>query len=196
MPYGYRGNSVIKHAAETYDNVVLVGGFSKAYSSLLAFVACPTEVKDLLKVAAPPYLYSGPSPVASLATVLAGFDVNERRGDALRGHLHDMTARILDTLDGLGVATPNRSGFPIVEVPLRDHTRIADVGHFLFERGVYVTLAAFPLVPKNEVGFRFQVTAANTHAEVDMAIAGIEALAEMGELRLVTDAVEALEQAA
>ena len=195
-PYGHRGNSVIRHAGETYENVVLVGGFSKAYSSLLAFVACPTEVKDLLKVAAPPYLYSGPSPVASLATVLAGFDVNERRGDALRGHLHDMTARILDTLHGLGVATPNRSGFPIVEVPLRDHTRIGEVGRFLFDRGVYVTLAAFPLVPKNEVGFRFQVTAANTPAEVDMAIAGIEALAEMGELRLVTDDVEALEQAA
>src|ERR687884_1618675 len=82
MPYGHRGNSVIRHAGETYDNVVLVGGFSKAYSSLLAFVACPTEVKDLLKVAAPPYLYSGPSPVASLATVLAGFAVNERRGGA------------------------------------------------------------------------------------------------------------------
>src|SRR3954467_10992998 len=194
MPYGYRGNSVIKHAAETYENVVLIGGFSKAYSSLLAFVACPTDVKDLLKVAAPPYLYSGPSPVASLATVLAGFDVNERRGDTLRGHLHAMTARILDTLHGLGVATPNRSGFPIIEVPLRDHTRIAAVGELLYRRGVYVTLAAFPLVPKNEVGFRFQVTAANTHAEVDMAIAGIEPLAEMGELKLVTD-VEVAEAA-
>src|SRR3954453_16080910 len=161
--YGMRGNSIIRHVDETYDNLVLVGGFSKAYSSLLAFIACPTDVKDLLKVAAPPYLYSGPSPVASLATVLAGFDVNERRGDALRAHLHGMTARILDTLHGLGVATPNRSGFPIIEVPLRDHRRIAAVGEFLYERGVYVTLAAFPLVPKNEVGFRFQVTAANKH---------------------------------
>jgi pyridoxal phosphate enzyme (YggS family) len=37
------------------DDVVLVGGFSKAYSSLLAFIACPTEVKDLLKV---PNLYA------------------------------------------------------------------------------------------------------------------------------------------
>jgi 8-amino-7-oxononanoate synthase len=196
MPYGHRGNSVIRHAGETYENVVLVGGFSKAYSSLLAFVACPTEVKDLLKVAAPPYLYSGPSPVASLATVLAGFDVNERRGDAIRRDLHDMTARILDTLHRLGVARPNRSGFPIIEVPLRDHTRIAAVGELLYRRGVYVTLAAFPLVPKDEVGFRFQVTAANTHAEVDMAIAGIEALAEMGELRLVTDEVPTLERVA
>src|SRR3954464_10639539 len=142
-PYGHRGNSVVRHAGETYDNVVLVGGFSKAYSSLLAFVACPTDVKDLLKVAAPPYLYSGPSPVASLATVLAGFDVNERRGDALRPRLHGLTSRILDCLDRLGVATPNRSGFPIIEVPLRDLTRIAAVGEFLFCRGLYVTPAAF-----------------------------------------------------
>src|SRR4051812_19067868 len=194
-PYGHRGNSVVRHAGETYDNVVLVGGFSKAYSSLLAFVACPTDVKDLLKVAAPPYLYSGPSPVASLATVLAGLDVNEARGDALRKDLAAMTGRILDTLHGLGVATPNRSGFPIIEVPLRDHTRIAEVGEFLYRRGVYVTLAAFPLVPKNEVGFRFQVTAANTNAEVDTAIAGIEALAEMGELKLVTDEPAAREAA-
>jgi 8-amino-7-oxononanoate synthase len=52
--YGSRGNSVVRHAGETYDDVVLIGGFSKAYSSLLAFIACPTEVKDLLKVAAPP----------------------------------------------------------------------------------------------------------------------------------------------
>src|SRR6185312_3353397 len=196
LPYGYRGNSVVRHAAETYENVVLIGGFSKAYSSLLAFIACPTDVKDLLKVAAPPYLYSGPSPVASLATVLAGFDVNESRGDALRARLHGLTGRILDCLDRLGVATPNRSGFPIIEVPLRDHARIATVGEFLYRRGVYVTLAAFPLVPKNEVGFRFQVTAANTDAEVDRAIAGLEALAELGELRLVGDEVPALGAAA
>src|SRR6185312_1849908 len=195
-PYGMCGNSIVRHCDETYDNLVLVGGFSKAYSSLLAFIACPTDVKDLLKVAAPPYLYSGPSPVASLATVLAGFDVNESRGDALRARLHGLTGRILDCLDRLGVATPNRSGFPIIEVPLRDHARIATVGEFLYRRGVYVTLAAFPLVPKNEVGFRFQVTAANTDAEVDRAIAGLEALAELGELRLVGDEVPALGAAA
>src|SRR5215207_5086229 len=98
-PYGMRGNSVVRHAGETYDGIVLVGGFSKAYSSLLAFIACPTDVKNLLKVAAPPYLYSGPSPVASLATVLAGFDVNEARGDALRARLWRVTDRVLATLD-------------------------------------------------------------------------------------------------
>jgi len=182
-PYGMRGNSVVRYAGETYDGIVLVGGFSKSYSSLLAFIACPPELKQLLKVAAPPYLYSGPSPVASLATVLAGFDVNERRGDALRAHLHGLTTRVTDALRRLDIATPNRSGFPIIEIPLRDHERIDAVGRFLFDRGVYVTLAAYPLVPKDEVGFRAQVTAANTVEEVDMLIDALTVLAERGELR-------------
>jgi 8-amino-7-oxononanoate synthase len=184
-PYGMRGNSVVRHSGESYESLVLVGGFSKAYSSLLAFIACPTEVKNLLKVAAPPYLYSGPSPVASLATVLAGFDVNATRGDDLRRRLWRHSERVLRGLERLGVATPNRSGLPIVEVPLRDHGRIAEVGQLLFDRGVYVTLAAFPLVPKTEVGFRIQLTAANTDTEIDMLMGALEELAAAGELRSV-----------
>ena len=119
-------------------------------------------MKRLLKTAAPPYLYSGPSPVASLATTLAGLDVNERRGDALRADLWAKTRRVLDGLDTLGVRTPNRDGFPIVEVPLGHAEQIGDVGRFLFESGIYVTLAAYPLVPRDEVGFRIQLTSANT----------------------------------
>lgn len=182
-PYGSRGNSIVCHFDESYDNLILVGGFSKSYSSLLAFIACPTAVKDLLKVAAPPYLYSGPSPVASLATVLAGLEVNERRGDALRDELERLTRRTLDGLERLDVFTPNRSGLPIIEIPLRDHGQIDSVGRFLFERGVYVTLAAYPLVPKDEVGFRVQLTAANTDAEVDMLLVALEELAARGVLR-------------
>jgi len=183
-PYGARGNGIVRHAGESYENIVLVGGFSKAYSSLLAFIACPSDVKDLLKVAAPPYLYSGPSPVASLATVLSGFGVNEKRGDALRSNLWRLSDRVLTALRRLGVETPNRSGLPIIEVPLRDHGRIDAVGRFLFDRGVYVTLAAYPLVPKDEVGFRIQLTALNTDDEVDTLIAALEELTAGEELRL------------
>jgi 8-amino-7-oxononanoate synthase len=191
-PYGMRGNGIVRHAGETYDNLVLVGGFSKSYSSLLAFIACPTEIKRMLKVAAPPYLYSGPSPVASLATVLAGFDVNDRRGDALRAKLHGLAARVLDALGRLGVATPNRSGLPIVEVPLRDHRSIDAVGRYLFDHGIYVTLAAYPLVPKSEVGFRAQLTAANTDEEVDALVRALEELTGRGLLRTADDLVGTL----
>ncbi len=165
--YGVRGNSIVRHAAESYENVVLVGGFSKAYSSLLAFIACPTALKQVLKTAAPPYLYSGPSPVASLATVLEGLRVNDARGDQLRAALHHLTWRVLDRLRKLGVHTPNHSGFPIIEVPLADPDSVDEVGNMLFDRGIYVTMAVYPLVPRDEVGFRLQLTAANTDEQVD-----------------------------
>jgi 7-keto-8-aminopelargonate synthetase-like enzyme len=166
-PYGRRGNSIVRHVNETYDDIVLVGGFSKSYSSLLAFIALPTWLKDHLKVAAAPYLYSGPSPVASLATVLAGFDVNDGRGDEIRASLHRKTAKVLQTASELRLTTPNTSGLPIIEVPLQNADDIDEVGRFLYESGIYVTLAAYPLVPRAEVGFRVQVTAANGDDEID-----------------------------
>ncbi|AGZ41678.1 aminotransferase class I/II-fold pyridoxal phosphate-dependent enzyme [Actinoplanes friuliensis] len=166
-PYGARGNAVVKHTGGTYENIVLVGGLSKSYSSLLAFIACEPAVKRHLKITCPPYLYSGPVPTASLATAHAGLDVNAERGDALRAHLHHLTARVLDQLDAFGVKTPNESGFPLIEVPLRDPALLQPVGRALLDRGAYVTLAPYPGVPRDEVGFRIQLTAANTDAEVD-----------------------------
>jgi 8-amino-7-oxononanoate synthase len=176
-PYGMRGNAVVRHHGESYDNVVLVGGFSKAYSSMLAFVACPTELKERLKVVAPPYLYSGPTSTAALASVLAGLDVNAARGDAIRADLHRKTKRILDHLVALNVYTPNTSGFPVIEIPLRDADDLHQVGESLLARGIYATLAPYPGVPRSLIGFRIQVTAANTDEQVDALLATLSWLA-------------------
>jgi 8-amino-7-oxononanoate synthase len=181
--YGQRGNSIIRHLGETYDSIVLVGGFSKAYSSLLAFLALPTELKRLLKTTAPPYMYSGPSPMASLATVLEGFKINERDGDELRSSIHRMTWRVLDALRELGIYTRNTSGYPIIEVPLADADQIDGIGRFLFDRGIYATLAAYPIVPRDEVGFRVQITAANTDEQISHLLDVLRLLADRFQMR-------------
>jgi 8-amino-7-oxononanoate synthase len=184
--YGVRGNSIVRHVDESYENIILVGGFSKAYSSLLAFLACPSAVKRVLKTAASPYLYSGPSPVASLATTLEGLRVNEERGDVLRAELSRLTHRVLDGVHALGIATPNRSGFPVIEIPLADPDSIGAVGDLLFDRGIYVTMAAYPLVPRDEVGFRLQLTAANTDEQIDHLLVVLDEVAERFKLRDAT----------
>jgi 8-amino-7-oxononanoate synthase len=182
-PYGVRGNGVVRHLGESYDHVVLTGGFSKAYSSLLAFVACPSALKRLLKVAAPPYLYSGPSPIASLASALVGLQINDTRGDELRAVLHARTRRVLDHLDKLGVTTLNTSGFPIIEVPLQDPDDLPRAGRFLLDHGIYATLAFYPGVPRHQVGFRLQLTAANTDQQVTQLLAALDQLADTIPLR-------------
>jgi 8-amino-7-oxononanoate synthase len=182
-PYGRRGNGVVRHLGQAYDRIVFTAGFSKAYSSLLAFIACPTPIKRLLKITAPPYLYSGPSPVASLASAQLGLRVNASRGDELRAMLYGKTRRVLDHLEKLGAATLNTSSFPIIEVPLADADDLDRVGRLLFERGMYTTLAFYPGVPRNEVGFRLQLTAIHTADQVDELLVVLDELADRGVLR-------------
>ena len=164
--YGRRGNGIVRYAGEGYENVVLVGGFSKAYSAQPAFIACTTALKRMLKTAAAPYLFSGPSDVASLALVLEGLRVNHARGDRLRAELHRLTGRVLDRVRELGIATSNQSGLPIIVLPVAEPQRLGEVGDALFDRGIYATIAVYPLVPRDEVGIRLHVTAANTDEQV------------------------------
>jgi 8-amino-7-oxononanoate synthase len=71
-----------------------------------------------------------------------------------------------------------------VEVPLADPDDLGKVGAVMYERGIYVTLAFYPGVPREEVGFRLQITAANTDEQVSELIEVLDELASTGRLRL------------
>jgi 8-amino-7-oxononanoate synthase len=83
----------------------------------------------------------------------------------------------------LGIYTPNVDDTPIIELPLAAGHDIDAVGRKLWSRGIYVTLAAYPLVPRDQVGFRVQVTAANTDAELEELNAVLTEFATDGLLR-------------
>jgi 8-amino-7-oxononanoate synthase len=65
------------------------------------------------------------------------------------------------------VQTPNTSGFPLIEIPLKDGDNLLPVARMLLDCGLYVTLAPYPGVPKDQVGFRIQMTAAHTDEQID-----------------------------
>ena len=46
-----------------------------------------------------------------------------------------------------------------------------------------MTLAAYPLVPKTEVGFRIQITSANSQAEIEQLVDVVGELANAFDLR-------------
>jgi hypothetical protein len=85
------------------------------------------------------------------------------------------------------VHTPNVSGAPIVEIPLNNPDDLDVVSRLLWDAGIYVTLAPYPLVPRSSVGFRVQLTAANSDEEVDQLLAAITDLAERSMLRASYD---------
>jgi 8-amino-7-oxononanoate synthase len=172
-PYGRRGNGVVRHFGLSYDNILYVSGLSKAYSSLAAFIACPKKLKSHLKCNVTAYLVSGPIPTAALATALAGLELNDREGDQWRDQLYVYTSRILEGYRQQGIATDNDNRFPIVSAYVGSADNVIRGGQLLFEEGVYVTLQAYPLVPRDRGVLRATPTVANTPEQVEHLIAAM-----------------------
>jgi 8-amino-7-oxononanoate synthase len=170
LPYGYKGNGVIKHFNYDYDNVLYVGGLSKAYSSLAAFISCDKKMKNYLKAYATPYDLSGPCPTASLQSILTGLRVNAKEGDALRLTLYRLTKRAIDGLRAMNFVIDNNTYYPIISVWIGDTDQLIQTAKILWENQILVTLAPYPMVKKGHEALRITVTAANTDAEIDLLL--------------------------
>jgi 8-amino-7-oxononanoate synthase len=85
------------------------------------------------------------------------------------------------------VETPNNTGTPIIELPLASSDKMEHVSDLLWRDGAYVTVAAYPLVPHDQVGFRIQLTATHTPSQIDDLLKTIDTLAAKGLLRPATE---------
>lgn len=177
-PLGNKGNGIVKYHGMNYENIIYVGGCSKAYSSLAAFVGCTKEMKKFLEAFATPYDLSGPCPTASLATMLKGLEINDKRGDDYRDTLWRLTQKSISGIRDLGFTVMNKTGFPIVSVLIGDTDKLIDTANILYESGILVTVAPFPMVKRGEECHRITLTSANTDDEVDQLIGAFAKIKE------------------
>lgn len=178
MPYGSRGNGIVKYFDLNYENILYVGGCSKAYSSLAAFIGCSHEMKAFLQAFASPYDLSGPCPTASLATLFTGLEINKKRGDTYRKTLAMLTNTAIVGLRELGFEVMNKTGFPIVSVKIGNTKDLIATANLLFEEGILVTVAPYPMVKKGEECHRLTFTAANTEEEIQQLLGAFKKVKE------------------
>ncbi len=173
-PLGHRGNGIVKYFGLDYDNILYVGGCSKAYSSLAAFIGCTHEMKTFLQAFATPYDLSGPCPTASLATLYTGLEISAQRGDKIRSQLWQVTNQAIQGLTALGFTVFNKTGFPIVSVHVGNTPDLVTTANMLFDEGILVTVAPYPMVKEGEECHRITLTSANTQEEVDQLLAAFK----------------------
>jgi 7-keto-8-aminopelargonate synthetase-like enzyme len=178
MPYGRGGNGIVRHLGLDYDRdrIVYVAGLSKAFSSYAAFVTCSDERTKMWFQASGPYVFSGPTAVASLASALAGLRLNRRDGDTRRLRIHRITHRLVAAAKRIGFEVDNDGDFPIVGVVIGDWDAMVAACRLLWEHDILITPATYPAVPINRNLVRFSITSANTDEELDQAIAALEAV--------------------
>lgn len=177
-PFGSGGGGLLRHAGVDQTRIVYVAGMSKAFSSMAAFVTCrDAEERHSFEMAST-MIFSGPIPVASLASALAGLDVNAIEGDRRRARLWSLTRRLLDGVESLGLVTENTSGFPIVNVVLGHTDLVLAACDTMWQHGVLLTPAIYPAAPLNRGGLRFTLTADHTTAQVDQVLIALAVVRE------------------
>jgi len=178
MPYGYKGNGIVNHFGLDYeqDRMIYVAGLSKSYSSFGAFITCTDEaIKNKFKTAST-FIFSGPSPVASLASAIAGLKLNQIEGEQWRQQVYRLTYKLVTESKGMGFEVVNENFFPIVGVVIGNTKQVIAACHILWEYGILITPAIFPIVPLDRGLLRFSITAANTEPEIDRALESLQAV--------------------
>jgi acyl carrier protein len=171
-PYGDLGNGVVRYFGLRHDeDIVYVGGMSKAFSSMVAFVTCADEAERRRLSMASTSIFSGPCPTGSLASALAGLKLSQDyEGAALRQRLLNLTRRLVAGARASGFAVDNTGLFPLVSVRIGAASDVVKACNVLWEHGILITPALFPAVPIDRGALRFTITAANTEEQVCVAI--------------------------
>lgn len=173
---GRRGRGTVLDALGSYDNALVVGSLSKAFSAMGGFIGCTEEMKRLLKMRSNTYIFGGPVPPPYLEAVCAVCDLLlSDEYDLLSARLRRNLDLLTRGLNELGLVVEG-GVTPIVSVLVGDEEKTLEAGWFLFERGYYVQSVTFPAVPYHAGVLRIQVNA--NHGT--QAVSGlVEALGEL-----------------
>ena len=79
----------------------------------------------------------------------------------------------------MGYTVLNKTGFPIISVLVGDTEKLVKTANVLFDEGILVTVAPYPMVKKGEEVHRVTVTSANTEEEVDKLISAFSKIREI-----------------
>jgi 7-keto-8-aminopelargonate synthetase-like enzyme len=176
---GRKGRGTVLDALGNYENALVIGSLSKAFSALGGFIGCSQEMKRLLKMRSNTYIFGGPVAPPYLEAVCTVCDILmsdefELLAARLRRNLEQLTRGLV----GLGLAVLGGET-PIVSVLVGDEAETLRAGSFLFERGFYVQSVTFPAVPYHAGVLRIQVNANHRAESIDALIGAVAELHRM-----------------
>jgi glycine C-acetyltransferase len=139
-----------------------LGGASGGYTS------GRREVIEWLRQRSRPYLFSNSLAPMIAATTLTVLDLLDA-GDDLRRQLDRNARRFREGMTSAGFTLAG-NGHPIIPVMLGDAKVAGEMAQRLLGEGLYVIAFSYPVVPQGKARIRTQMSAAHSHADIDMAV--------------------------
>jgi 7-keto-8-aminopelargonate synthetase-like enzyme len=173
---GRQGRGTVLDALGNYDNTLVVGSLSKAFSCAGGFIGCNHEFKRLLKIRSNTYIFGGPVTPPYLEAICTVCDIlTSPEYDALLQRLRTNLSHLAGGARNMGLALLGGQT-PIVSILVGDEEDTLNAGHFLFERGYYVQSVTFPAVPYHAGVLRIQVNANHLPHSIDGLLRALKEL--------------------
>ena len=173
---GRHGRGTVLAALGSYDNTLVIGSLSKAFSCAGGFIGCTAQFKTLLKMRSNTYIFGGPVVPAYLDAICTVCDIlSSGEYDLLQARLQSHVRHLSAGATAMGLAVLGGET-PIISILVGDEADTLNAGNFLFERGFYVQSVTFPAVPYHGGVLRIQVNANHKRASIDALLNGLEDL--------------------
>lgn len=170
MPYGFKGNGIVKHFAQSYRNIMYVAGTAKNFAAASAVVSVTPSMKEFLMAYAKPLDYTHPSTPFGLGIMKAAFDLQLKKGDLLRRKIYHLTRLLVEELRREGFKVVNDTYFPIVSVLAGDTKKLITASKILYEKGIFLTSCPYPTMPKGEEALRITVTSNHEDRHIEKLV--------------------------
>jgi 8-amino-7-oxononanoate synthase len=167
---GKTGRGVGEHFGVNFRDVdIWMGTLSKTLASCGGFIAGSSELVEVLRHAAPGFVYSVGLPPAMTAAALAALRVMKAEPERVE-RLRANGQFFLEQARAEGLNTGTSPGLGMLPVIAGDIVATIKLWHKVFEAGVNPSLIVYPGVPLKAGRLRFFLTALHTHDEIRRAI--------------------------
>lgn len=167
MPYGKKGNGIVKHCGLGYDNVMYVSGTAKGLAAAAAFVTVTPEMKEYLMAYAKPLDYTHPPTPFDVGVLDAALDLIKKVGEDRRRKVYDLCVRLVSGLREQGFYVMTKTHFPIISVWAGDTEKLITASQGLYKKGIFLTSCPYPTMPRGKEALRITVTSNHTPGQID-----------------------------
>ena len=149
---------------------IVTGTFSKAIGSVGGFVCFTDPSIELLRFAAPSYMYTAAMPPPILAAISTALDCVITEGADMRRRLH-RNCRLLSGALGPLAGPAGAATGPVFSLPQDGIEKAIGAWSRLLDEGVYVNVVLPPASPGGRAMLRVGVSAAHSARQIDMLAA-------------------------
>ena len=169
---GKNGAGYVMGNGEIHERMIVAVSMCKSFGAFGGIIVFPNaDWAERIRLFGQTMLFSAPisPPVLGAAVASAKIHLSTKL-ESLQNELMDRICHFREKCRQANIPIKTEDETPIQFIKIGDNSTVYDMVKKLMERGVYVTIAAYPSMPKKHGGLRINITRHLTFEDIDYLI--------------------------